>query len=104
MTEDSDARRGRERGNAFLSGLRTGRGGRSRSPDGRYVGGGPVGRGGARSSGRFTMSSPLVSKLLQIRWSMVGTYMRLLHSVRLIVVCPGERGRSAASGSQQTYG
>lgn len=103
MTEDSDARRGRERGNALLSGLRTGRGGRSRSPDGRYVGGGPMGRGGARSSGRFTMSNPLVSKL-QIKMSMVGTYMRLLHSVHLTMVCPEERDRSAASGSQQTYG
>lgn len=66
MTEESDARRGRGRGNPLLSGLRSGRGGRSRSPGGGlYDGGGggpaPPGRGGALFSGRLTMSVPVVS-------------------------------------------
>lgn len=67
MTEESDARRGRGRGNPLLSGLRSGRGGRSRSPGGGLYddggGGGPAppGRGGALFSGRLTMSVPVVS-------------------------------------------
>ena len=67
MTDDSDARRGRGRGKPLLSGLRTGRGGRSRSPGGGLYddGGGPAppGRGGALFSGRLTMSAQMVSIL-----------------------------------------